>query len=147
MFIIDGKKIDINNPYRAPDGTNYPNLRNPEDRAKVGVVEHPDPVYPDPEYYFITEAPDGAVTSTPRDFATVQAARVAKVNAAAGAMLQPTDWQVIRKAERGVAIVPAVEAYRAAVVAASNQAVSDILAATTLDQLQAVAAPAWPSPL
>lgn len=150
MYLYEGKVLDINAPFVGPDGIQFGAgglPARPDKMEEYGIVKLPGPVIPDPEYYVSSTSTDGTVTSTPRDFAQVQAAQIAKVNSTAGYLLQPTDWQVIRKMERGVAIDPSVETYRAAVVNASNVTVGALQAATTLGQLQAVAAPAWPAPL
>lgn len=59
MFTLNGKVISIDAPI-THDGIQYPNLRDPEVRALIGVVEVPDQVRPQPEeHYFITTDENG----------------------------------------------------------------------------------------
>lgn len=60
---------------------------------------------------------------------------IAQVKATAGSILANTDWMVIRKAERDVAIPADVVAYRASVVAKADELESAISAVTTVEQL------------
>jgi hypothetical protein len=63
---------------------------------------------------------------------------IAQVKTTAGSILAQTDWMVIRKAERDVAIPETVVAYRAEVVAKANELETAIGAVTTVAQLAAL---------
>jgi hypothetical protein len=52
MFTLNGNTINIYRSYTAPDGTKYPNLRNPATRAALGIVEVADPVRLDDRFYW-----------------------------------------------------------------------------------------------
>ena len=70
---------------------------------------------------------------------------IAQVKQTAGSMLAQTDWMVIRKAERDVAIPTATAAYRAAVVAEADRLEAAILACDHVESLIAVVgAQNWP---
>lgn len=60
---------------------------------------------------------------------------IAQVKQTAGSILAQTDWMVIRKAERDVAIPADVVAYRASVVAKADELESAISAVTTVEEL------------
>jgi hypothetical protein len=60
---------------------------------------------------------------------------IAQVKQTAGSILSQTDWMVIRKAERDVAIPTATVAYRASVVAKATELEASITACTTVEQL------------
>ena len=60
---------------------------------------------------------------------------IAQVKKTAGSILANTDWMVIRKAERDVAIPADVVAYRASVVAKADELEGAISAVTTVEQL------------
>jgi hypothetical protein len=60
---------------------------------------------------------------------------IAQIKAAAGSALAATDWMVIRKVERDVAIPADVVAARAQIVADCNAKEAAILAATDVDSL------------
>jgi hypothetical protein len=63
---------------------------------------------------------------------------IAQVKQTAGTILAQTDWMVIRKAERDVAIPADVVIYRAEVVAKANELETAIGAVTTVAQLAAL---------
>jgi len=60
---------------------------------------------------------------------------IAQVKHTAGTILAQTDWMVIRKAERDVAIPTATVAYRASVVAKAEELEASITACTTVEEL------------
>lgn len=60
---------------------------------------------------------------------------IAQVKQTAGSILAQTDWMIIRKAERDVAIPADVVAYRASVVAKADELESAISAVTTVESL------------
>jgi len=69
----------------------------------------------------------------------------AQVKSQANSALAPTDWMVIRKAERDVAIPSATATYRAAVVTECARLETAIAGAANVDALQAVMqAQNWP---
>ena len=52
MFMLNNQPISIDAPYTTADGVRYPNLRSPEVRAKLGVVEVPEPESWDQRFYW-----------------------------------------------------------------------------------------------
>ena len=66
---------------------------------------------------------------------------IAQSKASANSQLASTDWMVIRKAERDVAIPAEVVAERAKIIADCTAKEAAILAATTMDEFLAVVAP------
>ena len=60
---------------------------------------------------------------------------IAQVKQTAGSILAQTDWMVIRKAERDVAIPADVVAYRASVVTKADELEGAISAVTTVEEL------------
>ena len=67
MFLLNNIKVhqDIQ---RTIGDVQYPAgwFSNPEARAKVGMIEVPDPVRPDDSLFTYVENPDGSYTTTPR---------------------------------------------------------------------------------
>ena len=63
---------------------------------------------------------------------------IKQIKQTAGSILANTDWMVIRKAERDVAIPADVVAYRASVVAKADELEGAISAVTTVEQLAAL---------
>lgn len=68
MYLLNGKKVNIDAPI-VVDGVTFYNLRSKGIRDKLGIVEVPDPTYPDPKKFVWTENPDGSlnVSSKPAD--------------------------------------------------------------------------------
>jgi hypothetical protein len=71
--------------------------------------------------------------------------KVAQIKATANSLLSNTDWMVIRKAERDVAIPSATVTYRAAVITEATRLETAINAATTVEALiTVVQSQNWP---
>lgn len=91
MYLLNGLKFNVHAQHtliseQHPNGAQYPRgwFLDADNRAAAGVVEVPDPVYPDPELFTTTENPDGSLTATPRtaeDIAQRQANTLAQIQA------------------------------------------------------------------
>lgn len=121
---------------------------SPADLACVGaqkVVETN--ARPNDRYYVVREVFDGPTLTydaTPMDLDDLKGREVRSVKATAGSLLSETDWKVVRAAEGAKPLDDATATYRAAVREASNAAEVAILACTTVEELAALPAPAWP---
>jgi hypothetical protein len=101
MFLLNNIKVhqDIQ---RTIGDVQYPAgwfSHDAEARAKVGMIEVPDPVRPDDNLFASVENPDGSYTSTPRTAADIAARQVAantekakSVRATRGILIAATDW-------------------------------------------------------
>lgn len=87
----------------------------------------------------VTETPEG--TSEPVTTKGLKSTWIAQVKAAANSQLASTDWMVIRKAERDVAIPSDVVTARNAIIADCAAKEAAINAATTMEEFIAVVAP------
>lgn len=87
----------------------------------------------------VTETPEGQ--TEPVTTKGLKSQWIAQVKASANSQLQPTDWMVIRKAERDVAIPSDVVTARNAIIADCTAKEAAITAATTMDEFLAVVAP------
>ena len=87
----------------------------------------------------VTETPEGA--TEPVTTKGLKSQWIAQNKANANSQLASTDWMVIRKAERDVAIPSDVVTERAKIIADCTAKETAIAAATTMDQLIAVVAP------
>jgi hypothetical protein len=63
---------------------------------------------------------------------------IARIKQSANVTLAQTDWHVIRKAERNVAIPADVAKYRADVIAWATATEASITAVTTVEQLKQI---------
>lgn len=68
MFILNNLKINPREAHTIGE-TQYPAgwFLDPDNRAAVGVIEEPDPVWPDLELFSASENPDGSLTVVPLD--------------------------------------------------------------------------------
>ena len=105
-------------------------------------------------YYFVTEGnielvdgvPTQKYTNTAKDLAELKTSRTNRVKINAGQLLSNTDWMVIRKYERDVAIPSATVTYRAAVITECARLESAIAGAGDVDALATVMnAQNWPT--
>jgi len=87
----------------------------------------------------VTETPEGQ--TEPVTTKGLKSQWIAQIKASANSQLASTDWMVIRKAERDVAIPADVVAERAAIIADCTAKEAAITAATTMDEFLAVVAP------
>jgi len=152
----------------------YPHLRDPALREQLGVTEVADPDRWDERFYWGVGNPkllndreevdqdgnpmyvkvlgtvDGqpAMVDSDKRLVTkgLKSQWTAQVKDMAGKLLAQTDWMVVRKAERNVAIPADVVAKRAAIVAECDRLEAAIAACTTVEALIAVVgAQGWPS--
>ena len=87
----------------------------------------------------VTETPEGA--TEPVTTKGLKSQWIAQNKASANSQLASTDWMVIRKAERDVAIPSDVVTARAKIISDCTAKEAAIAAATTIDALIAVVAP------
>jgi len=87
----------------------------------------------------VTETPEGQ--TEPVTTKGLKSQWIAQVKSAANSLLASTDWMVIRKAERDVAIPSDVVTERAKIIADCTAKEAAITAATTMDEFLAVVAP------
>jgi hypothetical protein len=146
---------------------NWLRLASPEERAAIGITEVPDEDTSfDPRFYWSKDNPkaledreesdqDGnplyvkvlgevngepAMVDTTERLVTkgLKSNMIAQVKHTAGTLLAQTDWMVIRKAERDVAIPADVVAKRAAIVAEATRLEAAIAAVANVDALLGV---------
>lgn len=87
MYLLNNLKINVNAPITGPNGTQYPAnwFADADARAEIGMIEAPDPIYPDDELFTYTENQDGSLTiteRTPEDIAARQAAKIEQIKQA-----------------------------------------------------------------
>lgn len=165
MFQLNGNPISIDSEVTV-NGIRYPHLRDPALREQLGIVEVADPENFDQRFYWGVGNPKllndreevdedgnpmyvkvlGVVNGEPAMIDSTErlvtkglkSQWTAQVKTTAGKMLAQTDWMVVRKAERNVAIPADVVAKRAAIVAECDRLEAAIKACTTVPALIAV---------
>jgi hypothetical protein len=165
MFLLNNVAISIDSE-QVIGGIRYPHLRDPALREQLGVTEVADAPDYDQRFFWSPDNPKllndreevdqdgnpmyvkvlGVVDGEP---AMVDSAErlvtkglksqwIAQVKDTAGKMLAQTDWMVVRKAERNVAIPADVVTKRAAIVAECDRLEAAIAACTDVEALIAV---------
>lgn len=143
MFLLNNNPLPLDTPFTV-NGVQYPanwlRLTSVEEKAAIGITEVADPVRADDRFYW-----NGDVT-IPRPIETLKAQFSAQVKDTANKMLAPTDWMIIRKAERNVDVPENVATYREAIVTACASNETAINDAADVEALQAVvSALSWPT--
>lgn len=134
--------------------SNWIDLSTQEDRDAIGIIEIQEQQRPDDRFYFVTDNGDGSYSTTAKDLNDgdeyvdlrgvtrrvlgLKSQWIAQVKDTAGKLLSQTDWMVIRKAERDIAIPDAVMAQRAAIIAEANRLETAITACADVESLIAV---------
>jgi len=157
MFLLNGNPLPLDTPFTV-DGTSYPanwlRLTSIEEKNAVGIIEVPDTVVIyDDRFWWGVDNPKQLedITVTPEQGEPyiqrgLKTNWIAQVKDTAGKLLAQTDWMVIRKAERDVAIPADTVTYRAAVVAEANRLETAIAGAADVPALIAVVnAQGWPA--
>ena len=149
MFLLNGSPLPLDTPFTI-DGTSYPanwlRLTSIEEKNAVGITEVADiQVVYDDRFYWGVDNPKQLddITVTPENGEPyiqrgLKHNWIAQIKDTAGKLLAQTDWMVIRKAERDVAIPAATVTYRAAVVAEANRLETAINACSDVPALIAV---------
>ena len=150
MFILDGKRLPLDKPFKHA-GISYPanwlRLATPQERAAIGITERPDPGPPnyDQRFYW-GRTQDGQLI--PKDHGELVKLWIANTRQNANLLLSPTDWQVVREADNGTAMDAAWKAWRESVRLAANEKVLHIGTTNDTDELAAYitgsAYPIWP---
>jgi hypothetical protein len=157
MFLLNGNPLPLDTPFQI-DGTSYPSnwlrLTSIEEKNAVGITEVPDLVVQyDDRFYWGVDNPKQLddITVTPEEGEPyvqhgLKHNWIAQIKDTAGKLLAQTDWMVIRKVERDIAIPAATVTYRAAVVAEANRLETAINACSDVPALIAVVTTqGWPS--
>lgn len=175
MFQLDNKPLGLDTAFTTEDGTQYPanwlRLASPEERAAIGITEVADEQTYDDRFYWGVNNPkqledrdevdqDGeplyvqeydaateSMVNTAKRLVTkgLKSQWSAQIKDTTNKLLAATDWMVIRKAERDVAVPADTVAYRAAVLVECDRLLAAIEAVTTVDELADVAgAQNWP---
>lgn len=156
MFLLNGNPLPLDTPFTI-DGTSYPanwlRLTSIEEKNAVGITEVEDQTTQyDDRFYWGVDNPKQLddITVTPENGEPyiqrgLKHNWIAQVKDTAGKLLAQTDWMVIRKAERDVAIPAATVTYRTAVVAEANRLETAITQCVDVPALIAVVtAQGWP---
>ena len=159
MLVLDGKPLAYDRPF-THDGIQYPanwlRLSSPEEKAAIGIEEHPDPPTWDERFYWgydndgelipkqLNDEPAFDADGNPQLDANgepiftsgLKTDWIAMQKHIAGTLLAPTDWYVVRKSETDAAIPVDVLLYREQVRSVCGEREAEIAACTTNEQLK-----------
>ena len=157
MFLLDNKPLSLDTPFKH-DGISYPanwlRLTSLEEKEAIGITEVPDNTTSyDERFYWGVDNPkqlnNETITPEVGDPYTQYGLKhqwTAQVKDTTNKFLAQTDWMVIRKAERDVAIPEATATYRAAVLTECTRLVTAISNAADVPALvDVVTAQNWPT--
>lgn len=139
----DGRTIHPDKAFTLGDisyGATWLRNASESEKAAIGLSWHdaPELQFKDSRFYDNHVAPDGTVTSTPKDVEQLKARLVGDAKRTANALLSGSDWQWIASVERGRVVDESWATYRADVVAECDRLEEAYLAATDIEGLMAV---------
>ena len=157
MFLLDNKTLPLDAPFKH-NGVQYPanwlRLTTLAEKQAIGITEVQDTTVAfDDRFYWGVDNPkqlnDETLTPAagePYVQHGLKTLWTATVKQTENGLLSQTDWMVIRKAERDVAIPQATVTYRAAVLAECTRLVTAIAGAADVSALvTVVTAQNWPT--
>ena len=144
----DGRTIHPDRAFTLGD-ISYPAnwIRNASEAEKeaIGLTwqDPPETQFKDSRYYDNHVAPDGTVTSTPKDVEQLKSRLVGDAKRTVNALLSGSDWMVLANHERGRLMSEEWADYRADVLAECERQETAIEAAADIEALLEVKAN-WP---
>jgi hypothetical protein len=142
MFLLDNKTLPLDAPFKH-NGVQYPanwlRLTSLEEKEAIGITEVEDTtIHYDDRFYWGVD--------NPKDLAVLKTLWTTTVKQTANSLLSQTDWMVIRKAERDVAIPEATVTYRTGVITECTRLVTAIAGSANVSALvTVVTAQNWPT--
>jgi len=149
MFLLEGRPLSPDVPFKTADGTQYPanwlRLSTPEERENIGITEQADEQSWDQRWSWGYDAEGELIW---KDHAQLVEQWVAQTRTTAGTLLTPTDWMVIREADNATPTPEPVKTLRQEIRTACNEKVVAIEATADTEALAAYLTgsdyPTWP---
>jgi hypothetical protein len=121
MFILNDKPLQVgiaftHNEQQYP--ANWLQLSTSEEKEAIGITEVADAPMIDDRFYWSAD--------NPKDLDQLKSQWIAQIKDTTNKLLAATDWMVIRKIERNIAIPANIVAYRKAVIDECVRLESDI---------------------
>lgn len=131
--MLNDKPLALDTPFTSNEiqyPANWLRMTSLEEKEAIGITEVAEPDRYDDRYYW--------GVGNPKDLDQCKANMVTQIKAAAGSMLAPTDWKVIRATETGIPLDADMLTARANIRAASNTNEASVAACTTVNELAAL---------
>jgi hypothetical protein len=154
MFLLNGNRLAEGASFTDANGVKYPpqwlNQATEEQKLAIGITWEADPTPFDNRFYWDTDLPKAledklevnednspSLDSKGNQVITkgLKSNFIAQVKQTAGSLLANTDWYVVRKAERDVAIPVNIVSKRAAIVTEADRLETAITSVTTVEAL------------
>jgi hypothetical protein len=136
MFLLNNKVLQEGVAFTDADGNQYPanwlNLSTEEEKEAIGITWVADVARADDRFYW-----DGNVNN-PKDLDVLKDQFTSQVKQTAASFLSQTDWYIIRKAERSIAVPAEVASQRAKVIAEETRLEDAIANVSDVSELQEV---------
>ena len=136
MFLLNGNKLQEGVAFTDSGGNQYPanwlNLSTEEEKEAIGITWVADVARADDRFYW-----DGNVNN-PKDLDVLKDQFTSQVKQTAASFLSQTDWYIIRKAERSIAVPAEVASQRAKVIAEETRLEDAIANVSDVSELQEV---------
>lgn len=150
VYKLDGQTLTPGYPFKTADGTQFPAnwlyLATTEDKAAFGIIEVEETQETYDQRFYWGFLDDGALN--PKDHKQLVADWCRQTREAAAALLQQTDWMVIRELDSGKPMDGAVKAWRKAIRLVSDEKIDKIEQTGSTDELAAYITgadyPIWP---
>lgn len=154
MFLLNGQRLPEGTPFEH-NGVQYPanflNLSTEAEKSAIGITWENDPVRADDQFYWDGDInnPKALEDVTNEDASITKGLKsnwVARIKQTTNSLLAQSDWYVVRKVERDVAIPVDIVTERAAIITEANRLEAAIIAATTVEGLiEAINTQNWPT--
>ena len=146
-WLYTGRVIREGKGWIDSDGNQHPRnwgIWSDEEKTDRGMVWQDEPASYDSRYYWdadtakslndVTETVDGESIITPG----LKTSHIAKTREISNSLLAPTDWYVIRKSERAIAIPTDIANHRSAILDHCSDIIAAITAASDMDDFIAI---------
>jgi len=146
MFKLDGKTLQVGTAFTHNDiqyPANWMQLSTLEEKQAIGITEIAEQARPDDRYYWVTDNGDGTYSTQPKDLTTLKVMATDQVNQAAGSILAPSDYMVVKAYETSTPIDATWNTWRNGIRAQAVGQKTAIAACTTVEQLIALAPVVW----
>jgi len=154
MFLLNGQRLPEGTPFEH-NGVQYPanflNLSTEAEKSAIGITWENEPVRADDQFYWDGDInnPKALEDVTNEDASITKGLKsnwVAQVKQTTNSLLAQSDWYVVRKFERDVAIPTDIVTKRAAIITEANRLEVAISGAITVEGLiEVLNSQNWPA--
>ena len=142
MFRYKDRVITPGKPWSDDEGYQHPgnwNIWSGSEKTAKGIIEITEDTPPDSRLYDWSGPDiDGKITSTAKNLAAVKTDLKEQVQSQQHNELRPSDWAIVRKADKGTAIPSNIQTWRDAIRAKATEMENAINSASDTDAVAAL---------